>query len=364
MKRILPFFIAFLPTLLIAQITIDKNDMPNLNDTFRISTTATIGGNNPANTDTNYFWDYSQLTAVAQRLDPYSSVSSTPFAYQLYFNNGILYPKNKASYAVPGQDISLGTISMKKVYNFYKNSSSAYEAVGFGAEIQGLPASVRDVPVDRLYAFPLNYMNTDSNMANFGISIPSLGYYGQNIIRIDTVDGWGTVKTPFGTFNAVRVKSTVYRTDTTYIDQTKTGFTIPRPAETEYKWLAKGMGIPVLTIIDRGVSMQVEYQDSVRNVPQVAVEENVDPVQSLDVYPNPVKSDFVVDIQLNGRSDVKMAIYDLLGNIVYTENKGQYHRGNVKWVVSTNDIGLSSNMYFLKVTVNNRVFTKKLMIGG
>lgn len=351
-----------MPMVLLAQITIDQNDMPTVNDVFRISTTTNIGGTNPALTDTNYLWDYSSLTAAAQRVDTYGPVTSTPFAYQLYFNNGILYPKHKASYAVPGQDISLGTVSMKNVYNFFKNSSSAYDAVGFGAEIQGLPLSVKNDPIDRLYTFPLNYMNTDSGMAQFALSVPNMGYFGEEIIRVDTVDGWGTVKTPFGTFSAIRVKSTVYRTDTTYINSTSMGFKIPRPVETEYKWLAKGMGIPVLTIIDRGLSTQVEYLDSLRNVPQVAVEENEEPVQSLDVYPNPVKSAFVVDIDLNGRSNVEMAIYDLLGNIVYTENKGQYHRGNVKWVVNTNDIGLTSNMYFLKITVNNRVFTKKLMV--
>ncbi|PJA07855.1 MAG: hypothetical protein COX70_05360, partial [Flavobacteriales bacterium CG_4_10_14_0_2_um_filter_32_8] len=67
-----------------AQITITNNDMPNVNDTFRLSTTNNIQGLDPVLTGTNYSWNFSTLVPSSQRLDTFFSVSSTPLAYQFY----------------------------------------------------------------------------------------------------------------------------------------------------------------------------------------------------------------------------------------------------------------------------------------
>ncbi|MDF1674921.1 MAG: hypothetical protein P1U44_04320, partial [Vicingaceae bacterium] len=89
-----------------AQLTITNNDMPSVNDIYHISITANLQGNNPALTGTNFLWDYSQLQAAVQRSDTFVTVSSTPFAYQYYFNNLLLYPNHKANYAIKGNDIN------------------------------------------------------------------------------------------------------------------------------------------------------------------------------------------------------------------------------------------------------------------
>ena len=181
-----------------AQITISNNDMPQPEDTVRLSTT-TISSGLPAFalTGTNYTWDYSQLVPMSQTVDTFLSVSTTPFAYQLYFNNAILYPAyvSTVAQAAPNPP-TIQPVSITDVINYYKNSSSAYENVGFGAKINSLPASVRDDSIDFIYRFPMNYGNSDSCNSAYHLAIPNLGYYGAKQHRVNHVDGWGTLKTP------------------------------------------------------------------------------------------------------------------------------------------------------------------------
>jgi len=104
MKNVLKFVVAlFLSNSMYAQISINSNDMPNVNDTFRVSLTANIQGNDPTLAGTNYTWNYASLIPVSQRIDTFYAVSSTPLAYQFYFNNIFLYPNYKASYALRGR---------------------------------------------------------------------------------------------------------------------------------------------------------------------------------------------------------------------------------------------------------------------
>lgn len=361
MRKLITFGFLLVSVFAGAQITVDNTDMPVMNDSFRISLSATIGAQDPALTDTNYFWNFSDLSATSQRVDRYVGVGTTPLGYQLFFNNGITYPSHFSSYAVAGQDFSLGTIAVEKVFNFYKNSSTEYSHTGFGAEIQGLPASVRNVPVDRLYAFPLNYQNTDSTYSEFGIPVPGLGYYGQRYYRLDTVDGWGTVQTPFGTFNALRVKSTVYRTDTTYITATSGGFTFPRQPEVEYKWLAKGMGIPVVEIIDRQGTYEIEYLDSVRAVPQVAVEERPNQLMDFRISPNPARGLFVYKYDLTDGADVELKLYDLTGKVILNRTEKGTRGANMNFITLPRFL-VSPGLYLVEITVGRARHVEKLQV--
>jgi hypothetical protein len=77
------------------------------------------------------------------------------------------------------------------------------------------------------------------------------------------VDGWGTLKTPFGIFSVIRIKSLISQRDSLYIDSLGTGFPMQRTI-TEYKWLGKNSGIPILQISEEGFSVTAIYRDSTR----------------------------------------------------------------------------------------------------
>ena len=81
--------------------------------------------------------------------------------------------------------------------------------------------------------------------------------------RTNVVDGWDNLTTLFGTFQTLRVKSTLIEHDSVYIDSLSTGFPINRNI-TEYKWLGKGQGIPLLQVNEEGTLVTTYYRDFYR----------------------------------------------------------------------------------------------------
>ncbi len=359
MRYLLPLF-CFLVIGVNAQITIDNTDMPSVNDTFRYSIDNSLSGINPSATGTNFTWNFSSLAAEQQRLDEYVPVSSTPFAYQFYFNNNFSYPNHKADYAVKGRDVSAGVINVKDVYNYYKNSSAEYSWVGYGAEVNSVPTSSRNVPVDINYTFPLNYGNTLYNYAENGENIPGIGYYGQKINRYDTADGWGSLTTPFGTFSTLRVKSTQYITDTVYSSQFNAGFQFPRPAQIQYKWLAKGEGVPLLIFTEVAGQLTCEYRDTYRAVPGVGVKEYT-PISEVSVYPNPsVNKALYVNIDSETREEIEIKILDFSGKLIVGERVSLEKGRNT---TQLNIEQLASGVYFVQLLNNKAVFvTEKVVV--
>lgn len=249
-------------------ITVTSTDMPVVNDTLRYSTADTTGlkpGIINAATGPNYTWNYGALVPVDQFLQSFKSSASTP--YFLYFSGMVGYKR--------ADSISLGPLTQKNVWDFYKTTATKYTIEGTGFTTSNIPLASDYSDPDELYNFPLNYNDKDSTTFAVKTTIPGFGEYIQAGSRVSIVDGWGKVTTPFGTFDALRVKSMVYEIDTIKITS-PISFTLPFPNNhVEYRWLAKGIHIPVLEIIMRvapgigTVSIQsVRYRDQARFIPK------------------------------------------------------------------------------------------------
>lgn len=340
-----------------AQITITDLDMPVVNDVITYSLTNDIQGQDPTLTGTNYTWDYSFLQSTSQRSDTFVAVTSTPLAYQFYFNNGILYSSWKASYALKGIDIGIPQVPITDVYNFYKNSSSEYSNVGFGSNINGVPSSTRNIPVDVEYVFPMNYSDTNVSSSEFGVSVPTFGFYGQSLLRTDTVDGWGTLTTPYGTFNCLRVKSILSKIDTTYIDFVGFGTTVARPEEIEYKWLATGMSTPVLKIVTTGGNItNIEYQDSLSTVGVADLKQ----INSINFFPNPAKDYLSITFNSLKTSSINIEIKDINGKIIGTESYAVTKGKNIV-LINLLKYHFTQGIYFIETTINEKKYTEKFI---
>ncbi len=342
-----------------AQITITNADMPAVNDTFRISNTTNIQGLDQTLTGANYNWDFSTLVPASQKIDTFFSVSSTPLAYQFYFNNIILYPNHKASYALKGPDLGIPQVPITEVFNYIKNSSSAYDNVGFGSKISGVPSSTQNIPVDREYEFPMNYNNNHISNSYYGISVPTFGYYGQWMERVDTVDGWGTLILPNGTYNVLRVKSILNKTDTTYVDQIGFGTTIPRGQEIEYKWLGSGTGIPLLKVVtNAGFITSIEYQDDAL----VGIAE-INKINRVKLFPNPAKEFVIIDFDATVSGQLEVKLKDILGKEVTTIYAANLTQGKNKLVIDLSKYSIKSGVYFVDFLIDNQqYYTEKMII--
>jgi hypothetical protein len=244
------------------QITITKNDMPVARDTVRYSTTTTQL--NFTNTGPNYTWDFSSLVLNGQGIDTFKSALLINPLFGLLFG--------LTDVGVPSTNkINFAQLNLTNVYDFYKTSNSYYEINGIGATYSGLPLPTSYTTPDKVYQFPLTYGRTDVSPYDVNISIPGVAGVHQIGTRTNTVDGWGTVITPFDTFQCLRVKSVLSEVDSINIIAVGLSIGIPLPTVT-YKWLANGVKIPVLEVqgfelFGAFVPTSEKFRDNYRIVP-------------------------------------------------------------------------------------------------
>lgn len=289
MRSIFILPIAFC-TLAHAQITIGPADLPSAGQTM-IYSTAQASALDVSSTGASHIWDFSMLEPLQQDTDVTVTVASTPLLYQFFFNNPILYPDHDADFAMQGEEFGFQGLNVEDVYDYYKKSSDGYRNVGFGANINGIPSSIRRLPVDRIYRFPLEFGDVDSSFSTWEMNIPNTFFFRQEQWRHNEVDGWGQLILPSATYDVFRVRSVLSRHDSIFIEQFGTGFGIDEPEMVEYKWLANGMGRPVLTIITvAGVPTIAQFHhDATTSILNSEA-------ASIKVHPNPASDRLFIDI--------------------------------------------------------------------
>lgn len=351
MKSSVLFFIAFLPFFLSAQISVDQSDMPETGDTIRQSLTVNLGSFDFEETGEDHTWDFSDFSHISQSVDTFVAVNETPFLYQiLFFFTANLAKKQFELDQFEGFQIT-------DSYQFFKNSSSSYKEVGVGVTLNGIPLPTLYDDPDVIYKFPLTSGSVDSSMSNYDFDIPFLGYYGGWKKRVNTVDGWGTLKTPFGTFETIRLKSEVIQFDSLYIDSL--GFGLPIYREfTEYKWLGKDMGLPLCTVTDNGLLQSVSYIDSLRSSDYTGIKTVATEVP-FTVFPNPAGDHINVSLTIPMGENYRIQLVTMNGALIFS------HEGAFKGDILTLDLSsynLLPGTYLVLFTGLDKSYTRKVVI--
>ncbi len=347
--------ILLFPAFIFSQITINQDDMPQEGDTIRLSRGANAALLNYEETGNDFTWDFSMLVPFSQTVDTFVSVSETPWIYQLVF----LTSANLAQ-KINGYDFIPG-FTITDSYEFYKNSSSDYRDVGVGITINGVPIPNKFDSPDIIYRFPLDVGSVDSSISSYEMSIPALGYSSRWKKRVNYIDGWGTLTTPYGTFETIRVKSDVIQHDSIYIDSLGIGFPIHR-VFTEYKWLGNGFGVPLCTVIDDGITPpSITYIDSVRYL-FIGVDENRIAKSGFRVYPNPVTEQFSIDLDIEDNQNVSVSLYNTEGIKVADLFNGMQRGGNTKLTFGIAQFDMKKGLYFVVVRVGDKRYAEKLIV--
>jgi len=334
----------------IGQITITKSDMPQQDDTVRISVGINPGIIDLAETGENYHWDYSELIPFQQRIDTFVSVGDTPAGLLFLFTSD--FAVNMAgAFSFPGTGVS-------KPYFYFKSSSSAYKNTGFAFEMDGYPIPAPFSDPDVLYQFPLTYPNVDSSASGVDMNIPGTGYLLVDRHRHNTVDGWGTLTTPYGTYDVIRLKSEVTEYDSIYLESQGTGVGLPY-SYTEYKWIGNNQKVPLLMVRDVAEGAIVEYVDSIRNT--LGVTEKQNNLTRLAVVPNPVKTSATLRFSLNKKSNVTLTLIDFSGKEIWKSPKQELLSGTHETLLDVRQMSLKGGTYLLKVTANNSTRTVKFV---
>jgi hypothetical protein len=338
-------------------------DMPAIGDSLRLSQAAIVlPASAPALTlnGANKTWNYAGLVATSQRVARYANVNTATGTFQLIFNNSFFSPDTKATLVapqnLPGQIATTG-LPIADPLEFYNGSATDFRSVGYGATLSGLAIPVTyatKAQQDVIYKFPITYTSA-STTSNSLLTTPALvatqGYFSQKRQRISQPDAWGTLTTPFGTFQTVRLVSSILDHDSIAIGTTA-GQGLTLPLVREYKWLANGVHVPVLTITTALVAGQevitsVEYRDSYRRfVPLASRDAATEAV--LSAYPNPSAVGTAVRVAVPvGSGAFTLVASDLLGRQLFSRSYG----GSAGGVLTLDATALGSFRGVLLLTV-------------
>lgn len=354
--------IHFLP----AQITVDQGDFADAGDTARMSQAIWNPLLDFGATDTNYTWDFSDLQWQSQYVDNFLNTFSINPIYGFTFSNTSINPYrcNIARLA----DNALTTLPIlssifTEGYNFYYKTQSMYRQRGIGMKVSGFPTAIPMSHSDTLYHFPMNYGNEDSSWSDYKVYVPQLGVYVHKQHRQNRVDGWGTLITPFGTFQALRMRTELLSSDSIYIDTLNSGFKIDNDIQREYKWFGKDQMEPLLQInTQAGIFGQFQsfefvtkivYRDSVRFEPTGIFDPVTGEIQ-LNVFPNPSTGSFFVSVP-NDLSFAKMTVTDVSGRLMLSREMNAP-------VEPVSAEGWAKGVYILTLQSDKGTATRKIVV--
>ena len=253
-----------------AQSTYTSANYATSGDTIYL-TQAQPGNFNFDTTGASITWNYAALTGVSQQQLVFLLPTQAGFTHLQW---PYIYNTSNVNLAsTNGATIDIGSnLQAINPYNYFLKSSGYLEQKASSMEfvINNSHITIKNVydSADVFYQFPLNYGNMDSSLASYTINIPGFYYQSTTIDRVNNVDGWGTVTTPYGTFNnCLRMVSNVMETDSITID------TLVLPKDTVYsriyQWLDPAKNYPVLTVTQNKVAnnyvtVTIAYFDSVK----------------------------------------------------------------------------------------------------
>jgi hypothetical protein len=361
MKIFLVVFSFALMGSLFSQITLSGNDFASANDTIRISQTMdpvidyTLTGS-------GFTWDFSGLTPTAQFLKYFQPISNSTILVQAEYGFTAA-TEYKATYFLESRDIPIDQLNqflpaeLSDLNQFSRKIADSITSLGYSVSVNGQALPFKSDTIETHYKFPTNYEDTFSTRGYTYIDLNpvtdfKLKQYRQ---RTSVVDGFGTLTTPFGTFEVLRIKSVINELDSVY--QTFFGAgswnALPLTVTTEYEWWAQGKDEAMLRIVateNNGTPQirSIEYQDIYLGL-DASTEENT---FEFNLVPNPTNN--LISIE----SDVaieQIKVIGLDGSIVSKQNANNVSKAVIEISM------LKSGVYFVEVSSGKFTATQKLI---
>jgi hypothetical protein len=251
-----------------AQISLVQGDLPSVNDTLRFSFASPEQALSFQETGEDYYWDYSSLEHTDQGLEVYIPIT------QISSLLGFVFGAN--AYARNFSDIynyeDLGVEGFENIYQVFNKTTSLFSFDGYVLVYESYPVPMAFSDKDEIMQFPFNYEQKDSTTFFGSLASADTLYYETQGYRINEGDGWGEIITPYGEFECLRIKTTLFQKDSLYLESMVDPMVTERTTY-EYKWYAKSEKLPVLEITTMiseveqiEVPIMIRYRDIFRPV--------------------------------------------------------------------------------------------------
>jgi hypothetical protein len=325
MKKILLFLAVFTLHHLSAQITVNKS---HLIVPGKKLTIATHNSNHAfASSGANQTWDFTDLSA--------DDIDSIRFGVAGWYQGHASFPKANIAMVYYSDDSSINfldiTDSFLIMYGNYQITDTGNIATNFQGKLITFPStyqtSYTDMSVFKYISFPLGFDPDSAGPIPF---IDSIQISVQRDIK-SKIDGWGTMKTPLGNYQAL--KQTMTTISSPLIKMFSNGFGINVPpallsmfqgqiptADTSYTvnfWTNDAsVGYPLVTYDYSNSDNSAQYVDWVMTKPESSSINDLIS-QKFFVYPNPAKQFVTINSTVE---NAKLSIYDMKGQLVMEQN--------------------------------------------
>jgi len=310
-----------------AQITVTNSNVASIGDVI-VQNYDTIPSISVPATGASQSWDYS-TGLVAHEED------TMAFLNPLWTTNASFFPTSNLAAEMDGNTIYL------------ENDANGLRVIGMAGDIfgTGTEKQIYINPADEILQFPATY--NDSYTTNSVQRIMLLGSeIGQPLVdslimmdyttKIVSIDGYGTVVTPLGSFDAILVNETRNSTDSTWTYVSGLETLVDDGEGTEYTssfWTDDASaGFPLMDIRHDNAG-NVEEVSWLKVSPFVSVEEFEN---GFSLYPNPTAREINIQGDFENAS---IEIIDVTGRVIFNDSgkSGFYSR----------DVSSLSNGYYL-----------------
>jgi hypothetical protein len=305
-----------------AQITLTENDFASPDDTVRFSQT------NQTSTDYSIagaanIWDFSSLTANSQILREYTSIGFSPV--QLTF--GLFAPQDyQASYFIPETALDFSQLSgflpvtLSDARSYQKSTNDSITKVGYSIKVSGVDVAFKSDTIETKYKFPMDFQQVFSTKGYTFIDLsPATDLKVKQHRNVtSTIDGYGQVILPIGTYEVLRLKREINEIDSVYQSffGAPSWFGAPPIQTTEYEWIGQNKKDVLLKIVVNSANgvdqiQTIEYQDIYLGLDASLIDKNLE----ASVFPNPTMNSF----QIHSNSILKnIHLFDATGTILET----------------------------------------------
>lgn len=288
-----------------SQISLNSSHFPIALDSILL-TRAVVEDVDFNTTGPDHSWDFSSLQFQSSVYKQYGKINSLDMSIQLFFGQ-YANVKYKSTYFTPTTEIAFNNLppqvplQISDVNDFHKIAEDSMTSVGMMMKINGNTVPIKKDTIEKMYQFPLEYGNTYSSRGYLDFDMNPIfdARWKQAKQRQSEVDGWGTVKTPYGEFEVLRIHHTITEMDSIYV--TLFGFSnwfrIPIPTRHEYEWRSTTEKEPILLIktTENNGNQQIssiEYRDDTH------LSTNKESIETA-IYPNPVTDMLAVESEAN-----------------------------------------------------------------